>query len=130
MSGEGSGPEWTTPERDRAPVRGSRVTVVLVGALAIFSAFVWVTWKQLQGLEHHIEPAGPLEPATLGQPEINLVNTGLMQLETRAYDEKNAQHAQLHDYGWVDRDGGVVHIPIEQGIERVLERQRRAGGGR
>ena len=28
----------------------------------------------------------------------------------------------LTEYGWVDRDAGVVHLPIERAIDLVLER--------
>ena len=30
-----------------------------------------------------------------------------------------AEDARLHGYGWVDRDAGVVHIPIERAMELV-----------
>ena len=32
------------------------------------------------------------------------------------------QEATLHSYGWVDRQAGVVHIPIDQAIDLVLQR--------
>jgi len=30
-----------------------------------------------------------------------------------------AQEARLASYGWVDRDSGIVHIPIAQAMERL-----------
>jgi hypothetical protein len=32
------------------------------------------------------------------------------------------ENAELHSYGWVNRDAGVVHIPIERAMELLLER--------
>lgn len=32
------------------------------------------------------------------------------------------QDAILNNYGWVDKDAGVIHIPIERAIELTLER--------
>lgn len=32
------------------------------------------------------------------------------------------QDAILNNYGWVDKQAGVIHIPIEQAIELTLER--------
>jgi hypothetical protein len=133
MSGEDeSKVEWKTPERDQRPESGRFVSAVIAGALIVFTFFVVGTWAQLQERQKHLNPAGPSEPQELGKAEINIVNTGLMQLDTRAYDEKNEQLQRLHGYGWVDRDAGVVHIPIERAIERVVSEQQqwRGGGGR
>ena len=132
MSGEDeSKVEWKTPERDPQPVSGRRVSAVLAGALIVFTFFVVGAWAQLQQREKNLNPAGPSVPQALGRAELNIVNTGLFQLDTRAEDEKSEQQRRLHGYGWVDRDAGVVHIPIERAIERVVgEQQRRDGGGR
>ncbi|WNG62342.1 hypothetical protein F0U59_52340 [Archangium gephyra] len=131
MSGEdGSKVEWKTPERDQRPVSGWRVSGVLAGALIIFTFFVVAAWAQLQQREKNLSPAGPTQPQQLGKAELNIVNTGLFELDTRAEDEKAEQRKRLHGYGWVDRDAGVVHIPIERAIERVVGEQRRDGGGR
>ncbi|WNG41610.1 hypothetical protein F0U61_53970 [Archangium violaceum] len=131
MSGDESKVEWRTPEREKRPVNGWFVSAVIAGALIVFTFFVVGTWAQLQERLRNLNPAGPFEPPELEKAEINIVNTGLMQLDTRAYDEKNEQLERLHGYGWVDRDAGVVHVPIEQGIDRVVrEQQQRGGGGR
>jgi hypothetical protein len=131
MSGEdGTKGEWKTPERDQRPVSGWRVSGVIAGALIIFTFFVVAAWAQLQQRQKHLSPAGPSHPQELGKAEINIVNTGLFQLDTRAEDEKAEQRKRLHGYGWVDRDAGVVHIPIERAIERVVGEQQRDGGGR
>jgi hypothetical protein len=124
--------EWETPERDRESVSGRRVALVIAGALIIFTFFVVGTWAQLQERERHLNPAGPFEPPVLGKAEINIVNTGLIPLDTRVEEERERQRQRLHGYGWVDRDGGVVHVPIEQAIERVVSEQgqRRDGGTR
>jgi hypothetical protein len=29
---------------------------------------------------------------------------------------------ELHGYGWIDRDKGIVHLPIEEAERRVVER--------
>ena len=131
MSGEdGSKVEWKTPERDQRSVSGWRVSGVLAGALIIFTFFVVAAWAQLQQREKNLNPTGPSRPQQPGKAEINIVNTGLFELDTRAEDEKAEQRKRLHGYGWVDRDAGVVHIPIERAIERVVGEQRRDGGGR
>ncbi len=124
--------EWETPERQRDAVSGRFVAAVLAGALIVFTFFVVGAWAQLQERLRHLNPAGPYTPPVLGKAEINIVNTGLIQLDTRAEEERERQRQRLHGYGWVDRDAGVVHVPIEQAIERVVSEQagRRDGGTR
>lgn len=38
------------------------------------------------------------------------------------------EQAQLDAYGWVDRDAGTVHIPIDRAMRMLVE--RRSGGSR
>ena len=130
MSGDDeSKVEWETPPRDKTPVSGWFVAAVTGGALIVFTFFVVGTWAQYQAREKHLSPAGPSTPQVLGKAEINMVNTGLIQLDTRTDEEKDRQLRQLNEYGWVDRDAGVVHVPIEQAIDRVVSEQRQRGGG-
>ncbi|WP_257457866.1 hypothetical protein [Archangium lipolyticum] len=130
-TGDESKVEWETPPRARDAVSGRLISGVIAGAFILFTFFVVSAWAQLQERGKNLNPAGPSEPPELGRAEINIVNTGLFQLDTRAYEETNEQRRKLHEYGWVDRDGGVVHIPIDRAIERVVgEQQRRDGGGR
>lgn len=36
-------------------------------------------------------------------------------------EERARQRGQLNTYGWVDREAGIVHIPIDQAIGMVAE---------
>jgi hypothetical protein len=38
------------------------------------------------------------------------------------YDFRVKEDEQLHGYGWVDKNAGVVHIPIENAMRLMLER--------
>ena len=42
--------------------------------------------------------------------------------ENEMYEFRLKENADLHSYGWVDKDGGIVHIPIEDGMRLMLER--------
>jgi hypothetical protein len=37
-------------------------------------------------------------------------------------ETRDAEEALLYSYGWVDRTTGVVHIPIQQAMELLLQR--------
>jgi hypothetical protein len=39
-----------------------------------------------------------------------------------------AENAILEHYGWVDRDKGVVHIPIDRAMDLLAERGRVSAG--
>jgi len=36
--------------------------------------------------------------------------------------QKREEHRQLDTYGWIDRQNGIVHIPIERAMALTLER--------
>jgi len=38
------------------------------------------------------------------------------------YDFRTKEEAELHSYGWVDKNSGTVHIPIEDAMRLVLQR--------
>ena len=38
------------------------------------------------------------------------------------YDFRTKEEEELHSYGWVDKDAGTVHIPIEDAMRLTLER--------
>lgn len=47
------------------------------------------------------------------------------------YQLRAAENKKLSEYGWVDKDGGVTHIPIDRAMEVMLQRgfPARADGG-
>lgn len=38
------------------------------------------------------------------------------------YEFRTEQEQKLHSYGWVNKDAGTVHIPIEQAMQMVIQR--------
>ena len=45
---------------------------------------------------------------------------------------RQKEEERLHSYGWVDRQAGVIHLPIERAMELILQRglpAREAGKG-
>ena len=38
------------------------------------------------------------------------------------YEFRTKEDAELHSYGWVDKNAGTVHIPIEDAMRLMLER--------
>ncbi|HVG59761.1 MAG TPA: hypothetical protein VNA24_14485 [Hyalangium sp.] len=63
--------------------------------------------------------------ARMGESEIADVNQRPFALDNEAPRLRAEQGTRLEHYGWVDRDAGVIHMPIEQAMEQVLAEEGR-----
>jgi hypothetical protein len=107
-------------ERSDAHVRPVAIFLVFMFASVLFAygvitvLFDYFTQRELSKYGNPVrfsEPGGKS-----GAPQLQVV-PGLDLREIRA-DETE----QLDSYGWVDRRQGLVHVPIEQAIDMLLER--------
>lgn len=90
------------------------VVLTIVVIFAVLGLFRSVVSRETR-LE---EPRSPLaaSPTTYSGPELELSPREELQ-------EKLAVEREfLRSYGWIDREAGVVHIPIEQAIDLVAAR--------
>jgi hypothetical protein len=110
--------------------RGHEVEDVQVRPIAMFAiglvALTGVVLLLMGWLFHYFAtrqarldiPPSPLAVARESPPEPRLeVVLDQVLRQVRAEED-----ALLHTYGWVDRQAGVVRIPIDQAIARLLER--------
>ena len=108
-------------ERD---VRARPIVLAVVG-LAAVSVAAFVLMHLLFNLLAVMQSKETAAPSPLAgayglkePPEPRLQNSPIHDLqELRARDA-----AALHEYAWVDRDAGVVRIPIERAIAVLAER--------
>jgi hypothetical protein len=93
-------------------------TVVLV---AVVQAGIWLFLQSQQTAARQADPATPrlaTEPHEPPPPR-------LQAAPSRDYAQfKQAQEELLSTYGWVDRERGVVRIPISRAMDLVLEGRR------
>jgi len=98
----------------------------VLGLVVFTVAAMWLLLLHLETSEkRHSEPASPL--ASYGPqepPQPRLQTNPHADLEGLRASER----AQLEGYGWVDRDAGTVHIPIDRAMSLLA--QRRGGGSR
>jgi hypothetical protein len=102
-------------ETDALPTR--RLVAVAAVAVVVATIAVEISGSLLQGMKgppplHAPRQIGPVLQTTIGNDDYGL----RLRREQRAW---------LDAYGWVDRDAGVAHVPVERAI--VLWRQRRTG---
>lgn len=95
--------------------------VVLVVAAVLIHGAVWVLYRQL---EHEVSAPAAIEfPLAVGAmrrlpPEPRLQTDPRDDLSNLRRSEQEV----LDSYAWVDRNAGVVRIPIEQAMKLTAER--------
>ncbi len=113
MSADGQGYE-TLDVRPRRVLlmAGVVVAVLLLVLLAVHGLDVWLAPPELAARRNvHSQPPTPHLQA---HPHADL-----MALQTQ-------KRRLLHSYGWVNRQAGLVHFPIERAMSLLLEhRQQR-----
>lgn len=103
---------------------GTAVQIGL-GALLVFflGSLAAVSYLRARQAEH-----GPQSiPAQIGQSKIGLVEQQQFDLVARGQQLRARQVARLGSWGWVDRQAGVAHIPIDEAMELVARGVRPSG---
>ena len=90
------------------------LVVLVVAGLAAS----WAVMKYFVAVQKLGPPASPFDQTRTIPPEPRLSVNPVEEL--KKYEER--ERKQLEHYGWVDRNAGRVHIPIEHAMELSLER--------
>jgi hypothetical protein len=86
-------------------------------AVAIGDSIAWALSADAPGPRAAGEPGEPI-----GMPaEVNAMETAPFAVRAQGIDDRRQSEAWLDSYGWVDREAGVVHIPIDRAIDLYLE---------
>jgi len=121
---EGAPMSHPVQEEDR--IATGKIILVAGVSLAIFG--VGTVWA-ISILHDEQKALGtrPVEtgPAAAGAPEVGIVYQWPFNISHFAQDKEEEKKAWLESYGWVNKDLKVVHIPIDQAMERYVSQ---AGG--
>ncbi|WP_148863665.1 hypothetical protein [Marinobacter fonticola] len=94
---------------------GPLVTAMLV-TLGVIVACVFLVWWGFQAWQTPAEPTPFGDRPLSGRPQLQAdPPKDLAVLEAQA-------QKRLQTVGWVDREAGVVHIPIDEAMALLLER--------
>src|SRR5690242_17533711 len=94
----------------------------LIVAAAVIHLVIWVMFVFFEGREDVARPS-PEYPLAVGQ-ENRLPPQPRLQTNPREdlRNLRDAEDALLNSYGWVDKNNGVVHIPIRDAMKLAVER--------
>jgi len=115
--------EHLPPPEAQADERIASGKVLLVGILSLLvfgGATCWSTriWRETRV---HLEPNGPIAPgAEIGKAESGIVDQPPFETLRAAERTRRDEVDRLSSYGWVDRDKGVIHVPIDKAIEQYV----------
>ncbi len=111
----------TSQERDVVSAVGAAVLIVLTVA-GIVGGVYWA-----RALRDAVKPEPPRQAAS--RPREVTVISGVRQTPIERADaalELAQTRRLLSSYGWVDRAAGTVRIPVERGMQLVLQREQAA----
>jgi hypothetical protein len=100
----------------------TRYVLIFIAVIAVTVALaMWVSKGLFYYFIHHEQAEAPAfnfpKARTLPPlPEVEPVPHVLLE-KYLAEEQK-----ELNQYGWVDRSGGVVHIPVDRAIQLVLQK--------
>lgn len=103
-------------EADNTAVRS--VLVLLLATAILIPLLSFAVWLGMGLVQPGEEASSPLEPGPIPseQPEL--------QPDPKAdfAHWQQLQKARLNSFGWVDRDAGIVHLPIDRAMDLLVER--------
>jgi len=98
------------------PIIVAGVSLALLAGLTFLA--MWLLFDYLDARQARFDVTPPLIEARQPPPEPRLQVSPQQDLQAMLA----AERARLHSYGWVDRQAGIVRIPIERAMEILVER--------
>ena len=102
--------------------------IIAVGVASIIIFALGIVWSTalLQTATKEMHPVGPPPiPPGVDQYEVGIVNQRLFSLDQRAAEKRLQQMRRLNTYGWLDRQSGVVHVPIDVAMDMLVQEQKK-----
>ena len=103
-----------------------KIVGVGVASVIIFTLSIFWSTALLRNAEKEMNPAGPPPlPPGVNQYEVGIVNQRLFSLDQRAAQKRLQQMDRLNSYGWLDRQAGIVHIPVDVAMDMLVQEQKK-----
>ncbi|HEY7372215.1 MAG TPA: hypothetical protein VIF57_08665 [Polyangia bacterium] len=98
-----------------------KVITIGVVSLAIFAlSTVWAAWILSHETKKTEEATGATHrPPRVEREEIGIIDQVPFSSDTRLHRWRAEHDGRLNGYGWIDREKGLAHMPIEQAIDKI-----------
>jgi hypothetical protein len=93
------------------------ITILILSGIIILLG-VWILLRSFSIREKAREGASKVSQVTGAFPQPTLETRPALDLERIRAQES----LRLNSYGWIDRNAGIAHIPIDRAMEIVLAR--------
>ena len=114
-------------DQEEEAIHWGKVVGVGVAALLVFTGATYVSHRYQQTREKELQPHGPAPlPPQIGQAEIGIVDQVPFDVSRALANYKQDRMRRLESWGWSDRKRGLVHMPIERAMERIVAEQGKA----
>lgn len=128
MSTSGHGHDHGSSALDDDGIDIKKILVIGGGSLAVFALCAVIAFFILRSSNADYDAAGrPPEPKLIGKDEIGIIDNVEFDSDKRLDKWKKAKNDHLNSYGWVDRQKGVVRIPIDKAMDQVVAESAAAG---
>ena len=108
------------PPAEEDVLPSGKIYMVGIIALIVFFLGSLAAGMGMQSIRQQANPGGPAAlPAQAGQPKIGMVEQRLFEHANQGVAWREAAHRRLEGFGWVDKQKGIAHIPIDRAMEMV-----------
>ena len=112
------------PPQEQNVVPGRRIAVVGVAAIVATAAGAFVAYGIGSCRTRELATEGQAAQGPAIPADVHGMETRVFTVEAQGLDTHEQAEAQLTHYGWVDRDRGIVHVPIDVAFALYLSRER------
>jgi hypothetical protein len=113
------------PPAELDVIPSGRIVFVGVAALVLFIVGSVAAGIGMKMMERSVTPDGRApDPSEAGRAKIGIVEQRLFENSNMGAAWRERQHARLESFGWVDKEKGIAHIPIDRAMERVEKGER------
>ncbi|MGI8811910.1 MAG: hypothetical protein ACR2IH_05205 [Pyrinomonadaceae bacterium] len=114
--------ETINPDVKYEPTDANAETLGFIGAGILITAIVlpFLLWGLYGFLEQTAAKGSPIPEAVSKQSFETQKSLPLEPNPVANYEKfRQSENEKLNGYGWVDKQNGVVHIPIEQAMQKL-----------
>ena len=103
-----------------------KILAVAIGALLLFTASGYWSYTIYDKRSRELQPLGPDPiPRQIGQGEIGIVDQVPFDVYRSLQTYRKYSKNRLDTWGWVDKKQGIVHMPIEQAMEQMIQEPKK-----